>query len=600
MHALMAGLGSRNVSLKGDAEEGNVELTIDGETYTRTLTRTEEGVRFGGDPYLDDSESADLFAFLLESNPARQAVERGDDLHDLILRPVDTESIEANIRRLARERDSIDDKLESVAAARDRMSTLTHRRDEINDEITSAEEDLEAAREALASAKANADDAGEDEERESVEDAVARTRSELESVRDRLETQRESLTSVQNEYDSIGMPDESDVAKIEHVESEIERLRKQKRSYDTTVNRLQTLIQVTQHLVSDEQTRLFEVLNQAALGNGDNESKEEDTPVTAELLPNEKQTVQCWTCGSEVERGEIEASVNRLREGLEEARSERESIDHEISDFQGKLSEYREVRRERERLHERRERLREEIEERNETIASLETREVELEETLERLESKATSLESSVQEAVLERQREVAELDVELERLRENRTAVEEELDAARVEVDREADLQERREEITEALTEQRDRIETIESTAVSEFNEHMAALLNLLEYANLERVWIERSGNDDTEFVLHIVRNTADGVAYEDTIDHLSESERKVTGLVFGLAGYLVHDIYDTVPVMLLDSLEAIDSERIAKLVEYFESYVPSIIVALLPEDAQALNDRYERIRDV
>jgi len=86
----------------------------------------------------------------------------------------------------------------------------------------------------------------------------------------------------------------------------------------------------------------------------------------------------------------------------------------------------------------------------------------------------------------------------------------------------------------------------------------------------------------------------------YEDTVSHLSESEREVTGLVFALAGYLVHDVYEAVPFMLLDSLEAIDAERIAALVEYFADYVPYLVVALLPEDAQALPAEYDRVTDI
>jgi hypothetical protein len=48
---------------------------------------------------------------------------------------------------------------------------------------------------------------------------------------------------------------------------------------------------------------------------------------------------------------------------------------------------------------------------------------------------------------------------------------------------------------------------------------------------------------------------------------------------------------------MMLLDSLEAIDSERIGALVEYVAEYAPYLVVALLPEDAEALAENYERI---
>jgi len=81
------------------------------------------------------------------------------------------------------------------------------------------------------------------------------------------------------------------------------------------------------------------------------------------------------------------------------------------------------------------------------------------------------------------------------------------------------------------------------------------------------------------TRFDLHIVRSSPDGTAYEDTVDHLSESEREVTGLVFALAGYLVHDVHETVPFILLDSLEAIDSDRIARVVDYFRTHADYLV---------------------
>ncbi|MCU4744394.1 chromosome segregation protein SMC, partial [Halobacteria archaeon AArc-xg1-1] len=70
--------------------------------------------------------------------------------------------------------------------------------------------------------------------------------------------------------------------------------------------------------------------------------------------------------------------------------------------------------------------------------------------------------------------------------------------------------------------------------------------------------------------------------------------------GLVFALAGYLVHDVHDVVPFMLLDSLEAIDSNRIAELVEYFEQYVDCLVVALLPEDADALAESHNYVTEI
>ena len=100
--------------------------------------------------------------------------------------------------------------------------------------------------------------------------------------------------------------------------------------------------------------------------------------------------------------------------------------------------------------------------------------------------------------------------------------------------------------------------------------------------------------------FDLHIIRQTESGTTYEDSITNLSESEREVTGLIFALAGYLAHEVYETVPFMLIDSLEAIDADRVSRLVDYFAGYSDFLVVALLTEDAQALPDSYDRITEI
>ncbi len=129
-----------------------------------------------------------------------------------------------------------------------------------------------------------------------------------------------------------------------------------------------------------------------------------------------------------------------------------------------------------------------------------------------------------------------------------------------------------------------------------------------MLEYANIGRIWIERREQTVREewravtrsaFNLHVVRTSEEEATCEDTIDHLSESEWEVTVLVFTLAGYLVHDIHDVVPFMLLDLLEAVDSERIADLVEYREEFIDCLVAALLPEDAQALSDEHHYVTE-
>lgn len=84
-----------------------------------------------------------------------------------------------------------------------------------------------------------------------------------------------------------------------------------------------------------------------------------------------------------------------------------------------------------------------------------------------------------------------------------------------------------------------------------------MVAMLKMLEYDNLARIWLERTEEEVWEgrrkrtkdaFEFHIVRETDSGTTYEDRVENLQESEREVTGLIFALVGYLAHEVYETV----------------------------------------------------
>lgn len=65
-------------------------------------------------------------------------------------------------------------------------------------------------------------------------------------------------------------------------------------------------------------------------------------------------------------------------------------------------------------------------------------------------------------------------------------------------------------------------------------------------------------------------------------------------------LVGYFGHDRHEEAPFVLLDSLEAIDVERGASLVEYFDEYTEYLLVALLPKDAGALPNEYQRVTKI
>ena len=595
LRAISAGLGGSDGELKSDADEGTVRLVFDDGEYTRSFSRDGSSVAVTGTPYTDDGSLVDLFSCLLEVNPARQAVERGDGdaLRDIIMEPIDTAEIRADIESTQRDLREVRDRIDEIERRRSNLAALKERRRSVEDELSGVESELADVREAVDEFEADADAA---EEAEAVVDELKETREEYETVRNRLDTQRNAVESLEAEREQVAAElDEVSVpeAELESTEEELERLQRRRRRLENAINDLVSIVEFNERLVDDGADVLPD-----ATGDGG-----ERGDVVDELDPSSG-AVECWTCGTTVDRSDVEDRIDGLRDVVDDHRSERNRLRKRIDEKRATLRELRETVDERRSLESQREEIDEELADREARIEEFDERESALRDRIGDLEQAATESEGLRDSELLDRYQRLSELEYERGQLEEQRDSLREQIDEIEA---LEAELDEREaehERLREELTSLRGRIEELERAAIETFNDHMETVLDRLGYGNVERVWIERMAGEERDgpvptgtFSLHIVRSGKDGSVYEDTVDHLSESEREVIGLVVALAGYLVHDVHESVPMMVLDSLEAIDSDRIAALVDYFADYAPFLVVALLPEDAQALDDDYERV---
>lgn len=603
LQAVMAALGSDDVSVKADADEAHVELTLDGETYARTLTRRDRHLTSSGNPYLQDSTVADLFAFLLESNDARRTVVSDGGLREIIMRPVDTDGIQAEIDRLVGERRRVDEELEELNELKDQLPPLEEKRKRLENQIREKKAELEALESEVEAADTDVEQGREEqaELEETLEDLRNR-RSELEDTRYELETEQDSLESLRAEKREIEtdyeeLP-ETPAGDIQELESRIKRLRTQKQELESDLNELQSVIRFNQEQL-EEGAKAF----MTAVRDNDDDSGS----VTDELLP--ENTVTCWTCGSEVEANQIEDTIEKLQGLSQQTVSEINGIETDLEEAKAERRERENQQRQRDQLDRRKRELKEEIEKTKTRTETLTERRDELREEIEVIETKVEDYENDSYQEILDLHKEANQMEYDLGTLENDLERVEENILTIEERLDEESKIEARREELSDDIERLRTKIERIEQQAIEEFNEHMDTVLDVLGYDNLARIWLERTETEVREgrrkrtktiFELHIVRQTDSGATYEDTVNNLSESEREVTGLVFALAGYLAHEAHETVPFMLLDSLEAIDSERIATLVSYLADYTEHLIVALLPEDARALPKEYTRITEI
>ncbi|WP_436930351.1 archaea-specific SMC-related protein [Halosimplex halobium] len=629
LRAVRAVLGGDATPLRRGADTGSVELSLGGETYTRHLERTDGGVVASGDPYLDDPVPAETYAVLLEDNDARRAVRAGGDLADVVMRPVDTDAVEAEIERLTAEKRRVDEELRELDGVDDERAELAGERRRLEGEIDELESELADLEDRIEAADASlADGIERDERLEARLDELREARTELESVIEDLNAERDTLAAVERERDEIEADlagvSPVDEAEIEALAEDVGALRERKRRLDGDVSALQGIVRFNEQQL--EEGRLDELAgvdrDELAQGGeprdgdgGEGSGGQVDDSVGSPVEGDEEghltdqlsgaERVTCWTCGSTVDRAAIEGTLDRLRDLRERTLARRRDLTERIDRLDARRERLEERRSRRADLRTERDRVESELQRREGRIGDLERRRRELNERVQELEAAVEDLRTDDYADLLDLHRRANERQVELEQRRSDLAAVESELaalDECREERDR---LEARREELQSDLVECRTRLDRTAAEAVETFNEHADALVDALDYGNVARVRLtrttgtDRSGADVGTFELRVVRDGEAG-GFEDSPANLSESEREVVGLVLALAGYLVHDVHRQCPFLLLDSLEAIDAERIADLVDYFADYADYLVVALLEEDAAAVETAHDRVTGI
>lgn len=584
LRSLAGVLGGPLPPLKSDADEGRVSMTCDGATYHVELGRDgNDAVVRSADRYTTADDLCELFVALTETNPIRRAVLADDDLYEYLMRPVDTDEIEAEIRRLSDEKQSLDDRLAELDSMANRLPGLRTRQNTLREQLDDVEAELKEKRDAIETLEAEADDDSETE-------ALREKRSERNELRQRLSSQEAAIEELQSELASVtdrlddtdGDEPEADLADIE---AELEDLHQQKQRLTSTINALSPIVEMNSQIL-DESADIPNAMT--------------SDDIVAELDPASK-SITCWTCGSTVERAEIAEQVEAVSGIVREKRTEREAVTDRIQTLSERKRDLEQRQESREELRARREDLADEIERREEMLETLDADRRALETEIEELQ-RAIDDTSEDDDRLATYYDAVSDLEYERGQLANDLESVESEIADVEAALAERDDIEAKREAVASELRTQRDRIDELEQDLVGTFNETMQQVLETLGYDSIERIWLERRSSGDrvtaeTAFEIHVVRATEDGTAYDDTVDSLSKSEREVIGLIVALAGYLVHDVAEEVPFIVVDAVEMFDAERIHGLMQYFGESADYVVTSVLPEERAQLDGRYDTI---
>jgi len=603
LQSLAAGIGGDKsaAALKTDVNSGYVEFTLRDTTYRREYTKQGGTVRKDGTPYCDDPELVDTFVALFANNPARSAVVQNTNLRDLLMSPVDTDEINREITDLKTSRSSLEDTISRIERRQRKLPELEQERQELEEELTAQKDEIERVETVIDDFETAEEDTSEIEKaRDELEgsreelSAAEREAEEIDRKIEFRETERADLIEERDDIETeLGEFDDLETlrAEISELSSEIEQSQARKEEIELAVEDLQAAIQANENLLDGT----LETLNITS----DN--------LTAALDPD-SQVVQCWTCGMETERGHITEQIQTLRGIVTSQRNKIREIEKRLSELQDKKDSYTNQRDQYESLCDRRDELNEQIQRHKERITELQTERSEKQDEIDDIAQEIDAKESEI--ADLETGDEdngankLAAAHQKLTELERERGRIENQLEETVREIEEIQSLKEKKSEaeaekaeITDQLEQLRGRIDQLEAQLVETLNEMMEDLIELLDYRNIARVWVQRhvdEGETGSEFVLHIVREDEEGSVYEDTAETLSESEREVIGVVVALAGYLVHDIDRNVPFIIFDSVEIIDGERMAKLLDYIETRTEAryLVVAMLSKDTKAVRE--------
>lgn len=595
LRAINGVLGGTMASLRSDADQGTVRLAVrngsDAIAFHRSLERvapagtTPDDARRSGEPMADDPTVVDTFVSVLEANEARRAVDRGGDgLREVLLGPLDTEEIERHIADTRRRRDEVDERIGEIDEQLQEEKALRERRQAVRTRLEEVEREIAAVKDRVA----------ELEKTEAATPEAQRLVDELDRRRDHLRQLDEDVELKRSEGNALGVEADAIAERRNELEANhgldgndegrtidarIDDLRQRRRALDdrrdaaeTIVEELVQLISVTERLLEDPAFSSVRTV---------------DGPPDSEI--------RCWTCGAGTNTVAVTDRLEELRDQLGDHRSRLRDLEEEYEQIEDELSALETIRDTYRDHTERLERIRSERAVLEDEVAALISEREAAEEAVAELEEQLEAVSEDRESTLVETKSRLTDLRHERGRLEAQSHTVTEELEELARLADTREELVEQRSTIREELDALRNRISTIETRAIDRFNDTMETVVDRLNYRNIGRVWLERREPDTgARFDLHIAREE-DGTTWSDTVAHLSESERTVVGIVVAVTGYMVHEVGDDVPFLLLDSVEAIDADRLVALAELLLEHATFLLVALLPEDAAAFAETHE-----
>jgi len=534
--SIKTALGVATPLTEGQAE-GRVHLDTPDSDIEIELVRENGAIRRRGQPYLTDEYDiirTDLFACLDERNEIRRTVREGDNLEEVLMRPLDFQNIDEQIADLQREREQVESELAQASEAKKRLPSVQEKVTRLEFELKDLREKHEsltqqAETDTESSTSTQSELAQAQSEREQAENQIERLERSLERTESRLEERRAELDDIELIEDA-------------NVEAELAEARDALQESKRDIEVLQSVYSANEMVLKENRLDLL-------------------TEVQRELSGD---TVECWTCGSQVSRSDIADHLDQIGDKIANLRAKVESRRDAVEEL--------EARREEKNQAERRKRdLEAEITELEEKCSDYRQSLVDAEERLESAEHRVEELSESVNETV----GEITDVESDIKYREAELKDAKDELNALEARADRVELLEEEREKLGSEIEDLRNRKDTIKFEAREAFDEAIQDVLARFD-TGFETARLT------SEFELVVARD-----GREASLDALSEGELELLGFVTALAGYEAFDVGDAVPILLVDGVGGLADDNLHTLIDYLQGRTEYLVFTVYPEYA-------------
>jgi len=530
LQAIETAMGTRTPLTEGK-DAGSVELDAPDGTYTVELERRNGTVVSEGDVFLGDEYDrirADLYAFLDEDNAVRDAVRRGENLEELLTRPLDFENIEERIADLKAERSRVEAELEDARDAARRLPGVQEAVTRLEDEL----EVLEAERADLERPD-ESDGDGDREELSRLRAERSQTEQRVDRLTDAVERIDEKLTEVREEYQSLEVPDED-------VSAELAEVRDRRESIRTDVDLLQSVYSANRRVLEEGRVELLTDLDRGLMGD----------------------EVDCWICGAETDEDTIRDHLDDLSDRISELKAERAEYDDRVEELEARREDIRQARKRRDDLERRIDDLEAKRGDRTESLDSALDRRDELDERIAALE-----------ETVAKHSDDLTEIKSEIKRTKADLEEKRGELSSLEALADRRDTLAADHDELGEEIAALRNRKTELKRRTREAFDDAIDDLLARFDTSF-------ESARLTSAFDLVVARD-----GREASVDALSEGELELLGIVAALAGHEAFEVADNVPILLLDQLGGLSEGNLSTLVDYLDDRAEFLVFTAYPE---------------